>query len=310
MGSNGSISTFGTRMMPFLAIVQHDLRMLVASWLVRLWLAASALLTLVLTLAHWKDASTAVLIASLLFPYLVFPWFLVVMVLGVGPVSAGRAESLADGILSRPVTRYEYLLATWSSRVVLVLGVYLIVIVPAIAALVLAHPQAGTRPPPDDPVTLYGILGALGATALVMTLQVSLGLLLGTLLRRPLLAVVVLIFVWYPIDLVLNTFSLEEFSPISLSQALPTLLRQPWREAETNRQQTATDKELAAWAGQAAHFLKVLSGPPEEPVQQKPGFFDRGQYGDFSLWRVVLGYGIPTLAAVALATLCFCVRDL
>mgnify|MGYP002260843538 CR=1 FL=1 len=62
-----------------------------------LWLAASALLTLILTLANWNDFSTAALIAALLFPYLVFPWFLVVLVLGVGPVSTTRTESLADG---------------------------------------------------------------------------------------------------------------------------------------------------------------------------------------------------------------------
>jgi len=296
-------------MMPFLAILQHDLRTLVASWLVRLWLAASALLTLILTLSHWNDFSTPVLIASLLFPYLVFPWFLVVMVLGVGPVSATRAESLADGILSRPVTRYEYLLASWSSRVVLVLGAYLLVVLPAVAVLVLAN-----RPAAGDAVTLYGVVGALGATALVMIFQVSLAFLLGTVLQKPLLAVVVLIFIWYPINGVLSVFSLEEFSPISLSQALPTLLRQPWRQADTDAQQ-ATDQKLAGLSRSAAHFLKVLSGGAptrgsEQPVEQKPTFFDHAEYADFSLARVLLGYGIPTLAAVALATLCFCLRDL
>jgi hypothetical protein len=305
MGSNGSISTLGTRLMPFLAILQHDLRTLLASWLVRLWLAASALLTLILTLSHWNDFSTPVLIASLLFPYLVFPWFLVVMVLGVGPVSATRAESLADGILSRPVTRYEYLLASWSSRVVLVLGAYLLVILPAIALLVLAN-----RPAAGDAVTVYGVLGALVATALVMVFQVSLAFLLGTLLQKPLLAVVMLTFIWYPINFVLTTFSLEEFSPISLNQALPTLLRQPWRQVEEDSQQAATEEELAALSRQAAHFLKVFSGVPEQPVEQKPTFFDHDEYADFSLARVLLGYGIPTLAAVALATLCFCLRDL
>jgi hypothetical protein len=304
MGSNGSISTPGTRLMPFLAILQHDLRTLLASWLVRLWLAASGLLTLILTLSNWNDFSTPVLIASLLFPYLVFPWFLVVMVLGVGPVSATRAESLADGILSRPVTRYEYLLACWSSRVVLVLGIYLLVVLPAIAVLVLAK-----RPVTADAVTLYGVAGALGATALVMVFQVSLAFLLGTLLQRPLLAVVVLMFVWCPINGVLSVFSLEEFSPISLSQALPTLLRQPWRQSDTDAQQ-ATDQKLAGLSRNAAHFLEVFPAVPEQPVEQKPAFFAHKEYADFSLGRVLLGYGIPTVAAVALATLCFCVRDL
>lgn len=297
-------------MMPFLAILRHDLRGLSASWLVRLWLAASALLTLFVILSHWKNIElpTAELIAWLLFPYLVFPWFLVVIVLGVGPVSGSRAESLADGILSRPVTRYEYLLASWSARVALVLGIYLGVMVPAISLLVLAD-----RPVADDTVTLYGVTGALGAAALVMTLQVSLGFLLGTLLRSPLLAVVVLVFIWYPINLILQPFSLEEFSPISLNRALPTLLRQPWCQVDEEPSPAATDQTLEPWLRQTAHFLETLSAVPEEseePVPQEPTYFDNRKPDDFSLTRVVLGYGIPTLVAVALATLCFCIRDL
>ncbi len=294
-------------MMPFLAILRHDLRGLGASWLLRLWLAASAVLTLILTLSQWADQGlpTAELIARLLIPYLVFPWFLVVFILGVAPVSASRAESLADGILSRPVTRYEYLLASWLSRVVVVLGVYLVVMVPTILLIVRAD-----RPESDHTVTLYGILAALGAVALVMIFQVSLAFFLGTLLRKPLLATVVLIFVWFPVIMVPDVFSLEEFSPITLDRALPTLLRQPWRPVEEDAQRAATDEDLAALSRQAAHFLKVFSGAPQEPVQPEPGFYDRDQFDDFSLTRVLLGYGLPALAAVALATLCFCLRDL
>jgi hypothetical protein len=39
-------------------------------------------------------------------------------------------------------------------------------------------------------------------------------------------------------------------------------------------------------------------------------FFKSGDYRDFSLWKVILGYTLPTLAALGLATLCFCRRDL
>ena len=292
-------------MMPFLAIVQRELRTLRESWLVRLWLIAAAVLTLVLALSNWGQFRTAPLIASLLFPYLVFPWFLVAIVLGVTPVSGARAEELADGILSRPVTRYEYLLGSWAARVVLVLGVYLIVTVPAILLVTLAD-----RPTPEDTVTLYGTLAAVSVVGLVLTLQVSLGFLFGTILRNALFAVVVLVFLWFPINLVLNMFSLEAFSPISLNQAIPTLLRQPWREAESASQDINTDEEMEALARQAALFLSGLSGNPAPPRRPEPEFFNRDHFQDFSLPWVVLGYGIPTLAAIALATLCFCRRDL
>ena len=68
--------------------------------------------------------------------------------------------------------------------------------------------------------------------SLVLTFLVTLAFFAGTLLRNALLAAVVLVFVWFPVNLVLHTFSLEEFSPISLSQALPTLLRTSWSRGE------------------------------------------------------------------------------
>jgi ABC-type transport system involved in multi-copper enzyme maturation permease subunit len=259
-------------------------------------------MTLFLTAANWNKFQDATLIASLLFPYLVFPWFFVVVVLGVSPVSGARAEVLADGILSRPVSRYEYLLAAWSARVLLVLGVYLVVTVPAIAIVTLAK-----RPVPEDTVTLFGIVSALAVVGLVLTFLVSLGFLAGTLLRKPLLAAVVLVFVWYPIGVVLNMFSLEEFSPISLSRALSTQLRQPWQATDGTSKATAQDME--ALARQMDHFLSIFSnGKPKPPP--KPDFFEGGGFTDFSLLRVMLGYGLPTLMAVGLTIVFFQRRDL
>jgi ABC-type transport system involved in multi-copper enzyme maturation permease subunit len=294
-----------TKLMPFLAILQHDLRGLWASRLVRLWLVASALMTLLLAAANWPKFQDAPLIASLLFPYLVFPWFFVVVVLGVSPVSGARAEVLADGILSRPVSRCEYLLAAWLARVLLVLGVYLVVTVPAIALVTLAR-----RPVPEDAVTLFGIVSALGVVGLVLTFLVSLGFLAGTLLRKPLLAAVVLVFVWYPIGVVLNAFSLEEFSPISLSRAMTTQLRQPWRATDASSKGKASAQDMEALARQMDHFLSVFSNGQSRPAAAKPDFFESGGFRDFSLLRVIVGYGVPTLLAVALALVFFQRRDL
>jgi len=304
MDSTANTFALGTKLMPYLAILEHDLRALWASRLVRLWLAATALTTLLLAAANWVKFQDATLIASLLFPYLVFPWFFVVVVLGVSPVSGARAEVLADGILSRPVSRCEYLLAAWSARVLLVLGVYLVVTVPAIAIVTLAK-----RPVPDDAVTFFGIVSSLGVVALVLTFLVSLGFLAGTLLRKPLLAAVVLVFVWYPIGIVLNAFSLEEFSPISLSRAMSTQLRQPWRAADGDGSSKANAQDMEAFARQMDHFLSVFSNGQPKPVT-KVDFFEGGRFRDFSLLRVILGYGVPTLVAVALAMVFFHRRDL
>jgi len=305
VGSAAKISKLGTRMMPYLAILRHDLGTLWASRLVQLWLAGTALLTFILTISNWSRFQDAPLIASLLFPYLVFPWFFIVVVLGVSPVSGSQAEALADGILSRSVSRCEYLLATWSARVLLVWSVYLVVMVPAIAVVALAK-----RPAPEDAVTVYGIVSALGLVGLVQTFLVSLGFLAGTLLRKPLLAVVVLVFVWYPISLILSVFSLEEFSPVSLSRAMSTQLRRPWRQNDADAKPDANMQDMQTFARQVDHFFNVFSGSPPKPKTSKPDFFEAEKFEDFSMLRVVLGYGLPTLAAVILAMLCFYWRDL
>lgn len=304
MDSNDKTSKLGTRMMPYLAILRHDMRTLWASRLVRLWLATTAVLTLMLALANWSKFQNAPMIASLLFPYLVFPWFFVVVVLAVTPVSGSRAEALADGILSRPVSRSGYLLAAWFARLVLVWAVYLIVIIPVIALVTLAK-----RPVAEDTVTFYGIATALFLVGLVLTFLVSLGFLMGTLLRKPLLAVVVIIFVWYPISIILSVFSLEEFSPISLAQALPTQLRQPWRQIEEGSKVKIDQEDLNALRS-LSNFFSVLSPTKSQPKPSKPDFFESKEFANFSLLRVTLGYGIPTLLTIILATLSFYWRDL
>lgn len=296
------ISNLNTRTLPLRAILQHDLWGLCQSWLVRIWLAATALLAALVVMSNWVAVPSAPLIAMVLFPYLVFPWFLVVMMLGVNPTSGSRADAMADGFLCRPVTRYDCLLGTWLARVLLVWGVYLAVAVPATAIVVFAK-----RPVADDGVTLYGVVAALIVVGLVLMLQVSLGFLMGTLLRRSLLAVVMLLLLWYPVNIVLHTFHLEELSPISLNQSLPTLLRQPW--SEESEKPTANREDMEALAQQAAQFLSVLSGGAPQPAAKKPAFFEQSSYDDFSLLRVLLGYGIPTALSVALATVCFNRRD-
>jgi hypothetical protein len=179
MAFNDSISKVQAGMMPFAAILRHELRILWSSWLVRFWLLATALLAIVQMLSNWNQFQTAPLIAVLLFPYLILPWSLIVMVLSVVPVSGWQAEVVADAFLSRPVTRYAYLLATWTARVTLILTVFLIVMVPAIIIVSLAD-----RPTPEDSITLYGIVASLSVVGLVLTFLVSVGFLLGTLLRN------------------------------------------------------------------------------------------------------------------------------
>ncbi len=286
-------------MAPAAAILRHDLGVMASSWLVRSWLAASALAVLLLTAAQWSQVPTARLVALGFMPYLIFPWFLPVIMLGVGAVSGAQAESLSDSILSRPITRYEYLLAAWAARVAAVLGVFLAVMVPAVLLIALAD-----RPVLDEEITVYGSVAATCLVGLVLVFLVSLSMLLGVVFRRSLVAVLLLTVLWPLSGLILGTYELEEFSPISLNQAMPTLLREPWPWAKPEKEEEASD-----FSG-VSDFFRVFGQATRETPKPNAGFFDEGDYEDVSLLRVALGYGIPTLLCVGLATALFSVRDL
>jgi hypothetical protein len=246
---------------------------------------------------------SAILIASLLLPFLVFPWVLIAMILGISPVTGSRLDALTDGILSRPITRYEYLLACWAARACAVLAVFFVATLPFITIVFFAT----KRPVAEDTVTVYGLLSSLALVSLVLTFLVSLGFLAGTLLRRPLVAAMLLILTWFLVSGILDVFALEEFSPISLGRALPVALRTPWREVESESEYGVSAEDF----DEASRFLSTLfGGQPQPPPRSSPDYYALRSYEDFSLWRVVLGYGIPTLASIALATLCFCWRDL
>lgn len=301
MASGVSVSTLQLSLMPIWAITTHELRSLVSGWLVRLWFLAAAIGALLVVFGNWPKTESALLISTLLASFLVFPWFFVVVALGISPVTGSRLEALADGILSRPVTRFEYLLAALLARVALVWGVYLAVTVPGAVLVACAK-----RPVPDDGVTLYGVIVALCVVALVLAFLVALAFCLGTMLRNAMLATAVLVFVWLPANVALDTFSLKEFSPLSLSRSMPSLLRTPWNDDGSAETGVPSMKELQAMA----QIFGVIGGgvtPVDEPEGK---FFQQGDYRDFPLGRVVLGYGVSTLLAFGLSLLFFCWRDL
>ena len=110
-------------------------------------------------------------------------------------------------------------------------------------------------------------------------------------------------------------------SPVSLSLATPTLLVQepPWHEEEeaagppdaaqsepTGFLSIPDPSSMLSFGGTGSTDDFYAAFGQEPPKVEKPP----GEFHDFSLLRVLLGYGIPSILAVGLATWCFCRRDL
>ena len=86
---------------------------------------------------------------------------------------------------------------------------------------------------------------------------------------------------------ILDAFSLESFSPVTLNRALPYLLRQPWRPEAGSREGV---EDLATFFRGVENLGDVFGAPaqPPPPPPRHEKFF-RGDFHDFSLLRVILG---------------------
>jgi hypothetical protein len=58
------------------------------------------------------------------------------------------------------------------------------------------------------------------------------------------------------------------------------------------------------------YFMSVFAGAAPQKAPERGQFFAYRAYKDFSLLRVLPGYGLPTLASVVLAAAVFSMRDL
>ena len=75
------------------------------------------------------------------------------------------------------------------------------------------------------------------------------------------------------------------------------------------------DREFAGYPADQISFDAIFKSAGDivglsDPEPKEEKFFGSGHFKEFSLWRVTLGYSIPTILAIALATFVFCRRDL
>lgn len=117
------------RWLPYWAVFQTDLRQTLRSWVYRVWVLASLLAAagyLLYRVGVYREAgmvqSASALISELLRWYVVAGVALV-MVLAGGSISSERGI-LADSVLSRGISRYQYFLGKWHSRLVVVVGTF------------------------------------------------------------------------------------------------------------------------------------------------------------------------------------------
>ena len=203
-------------MQAFLAILRYDLGLLTRSWITRIWLPllVAPALFLVAVAANGDELASETL-AAYLAAVLIPISGLAVAVLSSAAVS-GESGIIADGILSRSVTRSEYMAAKIISRLGFSAAVYLLVMVP-FAYLIMRYAAPDT--------SLAGVVVGLLVVCLLLTFLGALGITLSTLFSNVLLAVLGLLLVVVLSGFVLQFLGLTWMSTTAVVYSLPDTFR-------------------------------------------------------------------------------------
>jgi ABC-2 type transport system permease protein len=200
--------------MTFWALMEADLVNSIArSWAVRGWLGLMALQAIVTVPSSTGDSTAADALAGLLgtFPLI---WSLFIIVNTSGAVSS-ESGVVADSILSKSVTRYEYILAKMASRLVMVIGAYLLITLPS-AYLVYRYGIGD--------LSTGGVVWGVVVVGMMLVLLTSLSIALSTLFNRTMVAMIGAWGVWYAAGAITALFQVEFLSPLDIVEALPATL--------------------------------------------------------------------------------------
>src|SRR5262245_46673757 len=119
------------RLLPYWAVFQADVRQTLHSWVYRFWVLVwvlAALGYLLYKVGVYREAGIiqpASTPTSDLLRWTVLGSVTLIVVLTAGSISSERG-TMADSILSRGISRYQYFMGKWHARLVTVLGTFLL----------------------------------------------------------------------------------------------------------------------------------------------------------------------------------------
>ncbi len=208
------------RFLPYWAVLQMDVRQTARSWSYRLWIIATVLLSVGYLLhraAIHHQAGLVQSAAQLMSEVLQFALLIgttLIIMLTAGTISSERGI-LADSVLSRGISRYEYFLGKWHARLLTFVGSFLAVGLLCLAASsMLLHSD----------LSVFGCLLALALVAAVLTIVVSCGVTISAFCNSTVLGIAVLWMALYGIGVILALLDYGQLNPAKLLLVLPKLL--------------------------------------------------------------------------------------
>jgi len=219
------------RWLPYWAVFQADVRQTLHSWVYRTWVLVSVLVATGYLLYRYGAQHEAGILqpASHLINDLLC-WTVVgsvtlIIVLTAGSISSERG-TLADSVLSRGISRYQYFLGKWHARLVAVLGTFLLM---GAAALV------GTFFLLHEDLSLLGSLAALLMVAALLAAVSSCGVAVSAMTNSTVVGIAVLWIAVYGAGILLSVVPSILPSPAWLLKILPHVLHGEFRWSTVGR---------------------------------------------------------------------------
>jgi ABC-type transport system involved in multi-copper enzyme maturation permease subunit len=177
-----------SRLLPYWAVFQADVQQTLRSWIYRVWVMVTVLATagyLLYRLGPYREAgiiAPASEYVSHLLRWTMLVSVTLIVVLTAGTISSERG-SMADSVLSRGISRYQYFLGKWHARLATVLATYFVMGVAALTAgLFLLH----------EDLSLAGCAVGLLMIAALLTTVITCGVTVSAMVNNTLMGVAIL----------------------------------------------------------------------------------------------------------------------
>ena len=210
------------RLLPYWAVFQADLRQTLTSWIYRVWVLVSlgAAVGYLLYRFGAKQVGGFVQPApdmmSDLMNWVAFGSVTLVIVLTAGAICSERG-TMADSVLSRGISRYQYFLGKWHARLAVVLGTFFVIALLAlIGSFFMLH---------SDSLSLIGSAIALLTVAAILFIVITCGVSVSALSNNTVVSIAIVWMALYGAGFALSLLPETYPSPDRALHALPQVLK-------------------------------------------------------------------------------------
>jgi len=210
------------RYLPYWAVFCADLKSTLQSWIYRAWVLLSfgASLGFLLYRFGAKQVGGFVQPApetmSDILTWITLGSITLVIVLTAGTICSERG-TMADSILSRGISRYQYFLGKLHARLAAVLGTFLVIAVLSLAgSFLLLHGES---------LTFSGSVVALLAVMSILAMVTTFGVSISAICHSTVLSIAIVWMILYTGGFILSLMPADYPSPDRMLQRLPDVLR-------------------------------------------------------------------------------------